>query len=298
MNAALWSEIVQAAKASSGQVMSVRTPSFQPVPGGCVHESWRVDDSSGSWFVKTNAGEFLPVFKAELEGLEALGAFETLRVPRPVAAGICSGRAWLVMEFIPLRSGPSSEFFEMGRQLARLHRFSDPDGLHGARTHNYIGATRQRNTRHSNWATFFREERLAPQLDLHPGDFPGHAALLDAVTLLLADHQPAPSPLHGDLWGGNAAFDPGGRPVVYDPAFYFGDRETDIAFTRMFGGFPDAFHEGYKSEHPLPDDQAGREDIYNLYHLLNHHHLFGGAYGCQARSVMQSILHRTDSIFG
>lgn len=53
----------------------------------------------------------------------------------------------------------------------------------------------------------------------------------------IGGHEPSPSLLHGDLWGGNAGFDSAGEPVIFDPAVYFGDREAELAFTRMFGGF-------------------------------------------------------------
>ena len=42
----------------------------------------------------------------------------------------------------------------------------------------------------------------------------------------------------GDLWSGNAARLASGEPVIFDPAVYFGDRETDLAMTELFGGFP------------------------------------------------------------
>ena len=50
-------------------------------------------------------------------------------------------------------------------------------------------------------------------------------------------YQPVASLLHGDLWGGNLAYLPDGSPVIYDPAVYYGDRETDLAMTELFGGF-------------------------------------------------------------
>ena len=94
--------------------------------------------------------------------------------------------------------------------------------------------------------------------------------------------------LHGDLWGGNAAFLPDGEPVLFDPASYYGDRETDLAFTRLFGGFAPTFYRRYRELMPAPEPV--RESIYNLYHLLNHDHLFGGGYGEQSATLMRGIL--------
>ena len=99
-----------------------------------------------------------------------------------------------------------------------------------------------------------------------------------------------PSLLHGDLWTGNIGFIDGEQPVLYDPAVYFGDRETDIAFTEMFGGLTRAFHDAYQAAFPLDPGYATRRSLYNLYHILNHYNLFGGAYGRQAQDVMRSLL--------
>jgi fructosamine-3-kinase len=88
------------------------------------------------------------------------------------------------------------------------------------------------------------------------------------------------------LWGGNAGFDASGAPVVFDPAVSFGDRETDLAFTKAFGGFGEAFYRGYREAWPMPDGWRDREPVYNLYHVLNHALLFGGSYGVEAQRVI------------
>ncbi len=84
---------------------------------------------------------------------------------------------------------------------------------------------------------------------------------------LISKHNPQPSLLHGDLWGGNKGFckvkvkdsDGNGNqngatmPVIFDPATYYGDREADIAMTYLFGGFNDEFYKGYEFEWELPE---------------------------------------------
>ena len=80
---------------------------------------------------------------------------------------------------------------------------------------------------------------------------------------------------------------------MFDPAVYFGDREADIAMTRLFGGFGPAFYEAYDEAWPLPDGAAGRSHLYNLYHLLNHFNLFGGGYAAQAERMMGRLLAET-----
>jgi protein-ribulosamine 3-kinase len=78
--------------------------------------------------------------------------------------------------------------------------------------------------------------------------------------------------------------------VLYDPAVYFGDRETDLAMTTLFGGFGAAFYEAYHAAWPLEAGYATRRDLYNLYHVLNHFNLFGGGYRGQAERMIERLL--------
>jgi len=80
---------------------------------------------------------------------------------------------------------------------------------------------------------------------------------------------------------------------VFDPAPYRGDREVDLAMARLFGGFPDAFFAGYDQEWPLPAGYRPRQDVYNLYHLINHANLFGGGYLQQAQQSIKALLRVT-----
>jgi protein-ribulosamine 3-kinase len=76
----------------------------------------------------------------------------------------------------------------------------------------------------------------------------------------------------------------------FDPAVYFGDREADLAMTRLFGGFGPRFYRAYEARAPLPAGAAARVDLYNLYHVLNHANLFGGGYARQARTLLDRLL--------
>jgi fructosamine-3-kinase len=151
---------------------------------------------------------------------------------------------------------------------------------------NYIGATPQANAWCDDWAEFWRERRLRPQLEQarSKGFDLGKIALED----LLIKHQPEPALLHGDLWSGNAGFTAEG-PVVFDPAVYYGDREADLAMTELFGGFPREFYDAYNEAWPLEAGYAQRKHLYNLYHLLNHLNLFGGGYLGQVSSTLRLL---------
>jgi fructosamine-3-kinase len=114
--------------------------------------------------------------------------------------------------------------------------------------------------------------------------------LLEKLPTFFRDHRPAPSLLHGDLWSGNAAATVTGEAAVFDPAVYYGDRETDIAMTELFGGFTSAFYEAYRAERPLDPGYEQRKPLYDLYHVLNHLNLFGGGYEAQAERMIGQLL--------
>ena len=113
---------------------------------------------------------------------------------------------------------------------------------------------------------------------------------MDRLPDLFTDYRPLPSLLHGDLWGGNMDTDTEGRPVIFDPAVYYGDREADLAMTELFGGPGGDFYRAYDAAWPLDPGYRLRKTLYNLYHILNHYNLFGGGYAGQAERMTERLL--------
>jgi len=269
---------------------------FQSVSGGCIHRALLGEDQGGRrLFLKLNEASRASLFEGERRGLELLDQAGAIRVPKPLAAGTAGETAYLLLEGLDLRNGGGPGGDErMGERLAALHGHRSPDGRFGAGGDNHIGATSQPNGWKKSWADFFAERRLGHMLDLanaRGGEFSETESTdtLAAARAILEAHGPAPSLLHGDLWGGNAAFDENGEPVLFDPASYYGDAEADIAFTGMFGGFGPGFYRAYRERRPAPAWVELLHTIYNLYHLLNHFVLFGGGYGESARRSMGEI---------
>ena len=294
MNAALKDALEQAIRSATGRPFSIRA--WSAASGGCIHRSLVLADGETRYFAKTNDVSFLDAFSAETDGLAALQS-AGLRVPQPVCHGACETGAYLILEFLDLHSHAGDEAFaRLGRDLAALHAHTGSN--YGWPRDNYIGPTQQQNARHAGWAQFWRDERLRPQLGLAARD--GHRTLerlgerlcarMDDV---LAGHAPAPSLLHGDLWSGNAGFLRDGTPVLFDPAVYWGDREADLAMTELFGGFAASFYAAYRETAPLDSGYELRKRLYNLYHLLNHAHLFGGGYTAQAERLLHELLALT-----
>ena len=253
-------------------------------------------DGTQRWFVKTAAPRYAPLLAAEAEGLAALHATGTVRVPSVIAQGGESNSVhWLVLEWLELHPLDRADEAALGAALGALH--SQVAGTSfGWPRDNFIGATPQRNVWHARWIDFWRERRLRPQLERaaqngytgklqHDGE-----RLMGALDTLLAGHAPMPALLHGDLWGGNAGALSDGTAVVFDPAVYIGDRETDLAMTELFGGFGTEFRLAYRDVCPIEDGFDVRRDVYNLYHLLNHLNLFGAAYRPRCEAVMARLL--------
>lgn len=266
----------------------------EAVSGGSINRCYRWRCGGTLLFVKVADQRGAPGLAAESAGLARLADARAVRIPRVLAHGTAGRSTFLALEWIESRPAGRTAEHRLGERLAAQHRVTV--GQFGLADDNFIGTTRQPNGWVEDWAEFFRERRLRHQLALAVqngfGDLlekPG-ARLLESVDALLAGHRPQASLLHGDLWAGNWLADERDEPVIFDPAVYYGDRETDLAMTRLFGGFGRAFYDAYRDAAPLPAGHAVRAELYNLYHVLNHANLFGGGYARQARAGIDRLL--------
>jgi protein-ribulosamine 3-kinase len=265
------------------------------VSGGSIHRTYRWQCGATALFVKVaDHGVGAAGLEAEAAGLQTLADAQAIRVPRVLARGRAGTTAFLALEWIESRPAGRAAEHRLGERLAAQHRVTSRQ--FGFTGDNFIGRTPQPNGWLPDWPEFFRERRLRHQLALAVQngfaallETPG-ARLLEATAALLAGHRPEASLLHGDLWAGNWLADESEEPVIFDPAVYFGDREADLAMTRLFGGFGRAFYDAYLTETPLPAGHAVRAELYNLYHVLNHANLFGGGYARQARASIERLL--------
>lgn len=286
----LWQHLSEQISEHTGSHYQVN--SHRSMGGGCINQACRISDGSTDYFVKLNDRSHGDMFEVEALSLGEMASSNTIRVPRPVCFGHTDAQAYVVMEYLPMNGRANPEL--LGRQLAAMHKVTS--NRFGWQRDNTIGSTPQYNQPMDNWVDFWREQRLLPQLKLAQQN--GYGRSLDGVTdRLLSDfprlfenHQPVPSMLHGDLWGGNASGLEDGTPVIYDPAFYYGDREADIAMTRLFGGFSSDFYRAYNEAWPLEDGFEVRRTFYNLYHIINHLNLFGTGYLGQALSMSEQVL--------
>jgi len=255
---------------------------LRPVPGGSIHQCYRAQGTVERYFVKLGGPECADMFAAEADGLEALRDASPFAIPVVVACESDDRHACLVLEYLDIKPlGAPADGTRAGEALAALHAHQH-DGF-GWHRDNFLGRTALVNTFHAQWATFLDQARFTPLLDAAAAaGFVDLARkgrkLVDRLPALFVEYQPPASLLHGDLWHGNIGVLEDGRPVLFDPATFYGDPVFDLAMTALFGGFPTSFYTAYRQAMPPTPEHDAREHLYRCYHLLNHLVLFGRSY--------------------
>lgn len=266
------------------------------VGGGCISNTTRIELASGTQvFLKwARTGEQpASMFTEEARALRAIAQTHTVRVPAVLECGQAEGYNWLLLEWLEPGSGSTKSQHVLGEQLAALHRHGANE--YGWPSDNFIGSLPQSNRRHGRWAQFWRDERLLPQLALAaPRLDQGERRRLEQVCaacddLLAGTDADGPGLLHGDLWSGNVHMLADGTPALVDPSSYYGHREVDLAMARLFGGFTEAFFGGYERAWPCMHEADARVRVYQVYYLLVHVNLFGGAYRAQTMTTVAEL---------
>ncbi|HJN63452.1 MAG: fructosamine kinase family protein [Flavobacteriales bacterium] len=251
------------------------------IVGGCINNAIKINTNKGDFFVKWNTNSKANMFQSEYHGLKVLKDTNTIRIPNV----LCFDDDFLILEFIP-PSNPNNAFWEVfGQKLALMHK--QTHSKFGLDFDNYIGSLHLDNTQNKNWTEFFIQNRLQAQLSI--GNFSGTLLsdfdkLFQKLPNLFPNERPAL--LHGDLWSGNFLAKNGDTPMLIDPAIYYGNREMDIAMSKLFGGFNSDFYFAYNESHPLENGWEERIQICNLYPLLVHVNLFGGSYRNQVKNIL------------
>ncbi len=273
--------------------------------GGDINEAFEARLADGRRvFVKTNAHADPRMWACEARGLDWLREANAVRIPAVLAHSdaqsdtIGHSRSdalpFLILERIAPAPRAADFDEQLGRSLARLHRFGAP--AFGFSEANFIGSLPQDNTPCDSWPEFYVRRRLEPQL--RAAIDAGHASSrwlrdFDRLFARIADLAGPPEPssrLHGDLWGGNVLADERGQPCLIDPAVYGGHREVDLAMLRLFGGASTRCYAAYDETWPLAPGHAERVRLYQLYPLLVHVNLFGGGYVSSVESALRAYL--------
>jgi len=270
-----------------------KVTSFKSLSGGCISDAYKITTSDNSnYFLKYNPSISDDMFIKEANGLNELAKTNAIRVPKVLHFD----SELILLEYIPTGSKKKTFFEDFGRQFAEMHQFSSDN--FGFYEDNYIGSNPQMNIpdelEKDDWVSFYFKKRILYQLKLAEkiGNSTeelrkGISKLENKINEIVGDSNEKPSLLHGDLWSGNYMVDEDGSAVLIDPAVYYGHREADLGMTKLFGGFGSEFYQAYNEAYPLQDGFEYRENIYKLYHVLNHLNLFGGGYYSQAISLIK-----------
>jgi fructosamine-3-kinase len=284
------------------EVFSAAPDSVQYLGSSAFNQTARVEVRGVAYFVKWNVDATPGFFTAEAHGLEVLARSGAIRTPAVIGVGErgTNSGSYLVLEWID-QTTESPQFGEkLGQAVAQLHHKTEQ--RFGLGSDNFIGALPQFNTSTVRWPDFYRDQRIMPQMHLARQN--GYLSatresllnqIVEQMDDLLADLQPMSSLLHGDLWSGNFLAAAGDQPVLIDPAVYYGDREVEIAFTELFGGFPSRFLEAYREAYPLDAGYERRRALYHLYPMLVHLNLFGESYGSRVDAICRQYVKTRQS---
>ena len=264
----------------------------QSLSGGCISNAYKIKTGVGEiYFLKYNSSVNNDMFMKEAHGLQELNKAGVIKIPDV----ICYDEDYILLEQIEAGIKQKNFSEDFGRKFALLHNFTSE--FYGFYEDNYIGSNPQINISQGNekqdWTKFYFNKRILFQLYLAEETGNSTSELRKAIAVLenkmdeiVVDNGENPSLLHGDLWNGNYLINKKGFACLIDPAVYYGNREADLAMTKLFGGFDSKFYEAYNEAFPLPEGHEYRENIYKLYHVLNHLNLFGGGYYSQAMSLI------------
>lgn len=262
----------------------------------------RLSTKRGRFALKWALPSHAAALAAEAQGLGLLQAAGALRVPSVIAVSFTpqAEHAYVFVLSEWLESGGARvDMARLGTALATMHQSGAV--AYGLADNNFIGGTPQINGWDNDWPRFFAQRRLRPQVEravtqglLTSTVRHNLEGIVNHIHDLLGGVVRQPALLHGDLWGGNVvAADANGTPALIDPAVYYGDREAELAFTELFGGFSSAFYAAYNQAWPLEPGYLERRDLYNLYHVLNHLNLFGRSYSAHVEAIAQRYAVRS-----
>lgn len=269
--------------------------SINHVSGGQINDAFHVVTDQGHYFIKTNADAPANFFTFEANGLKAIAKTNTISVPDvyDLQEKAEDDASVLVLQWV---NGEVTKHTaaKLGEQLAALHQ--NVERYYGLAEDGFIGTLKQPNQQTESWVEYFQKNKLQTQLNygIKNNVISGNRRNnLENLIKNLANYipdQPDRSLLHGDLWRGNWLAGENGQPYLVDPAILVGDRSFELAYTELFGGFPETFYDAYRDTWPLSAEYPDTKAIYQLFYLLVHLNIFGEHYGSAVDAILKSYV--------
>lgn len=254
--------------------------SYQPVSGGDINESYRIQADGQSYFIKIQPNQPAKYFAHEINGLKAIG--KVINTPTPVYNGEINGNAYLVLNWLDESSGSQAD---LGRAVAAMHQQYSANNQFGFVDNHRTKALVKDNSWNASWRDFYVHQRLLPEVQVASDRGRWNRwrqehfeQMVKRFNDYYQGHEVRPSLLHGDLWAGNFMF-ADNQPYLIDPDAVYGDREFDLAMTTVFGGFDNDFYRAYAADYPFTPGINDRLPWYRFYYLCMHLVLFGESYG-------------------
>lgn len=261
------------------------------IGGGCINNALLLKTNIGDFFLKWNTNCAPDMFIKEADGLNEMRLIPntSIVIPKVIFAKERDTTAGcIILEYLQTAVNTNGYDEKLGRGIAELHNYKADK--YGFRSSNFCGTTIQPNNWTENWPEFFSQFRikyliglLVKQRYFTSPEVNIFEKLIEKIPSILTN-KTYPSLIHGDLWSGNYMYTTNG-PALIDPAAYYADREMELGMMQLFGGFNATVWEAYNEYLPLEKGWKERTKLYQLYHILNHYHLFGGSYGHQAISI-------------
>lgn len=251
---------------------------------------YKISDDNYCFLVKVAPIEQIELFEAEKHARDTLTRDSDFIIADTITLGTSKEFAFIVLEFLEDLTSQDN-WYLCGQTLAKMHIKCEQE-MFGSDEDNYVIDQPQPNQWHKKWHIFFAEERLGWQLQLL-SEQRIKLVDIDEFVHIIKPHIPhyiTPSLLHGHFWKGNIRFYHG-RPMLLDPACYYGDKLVDIATAELFATLPDEFYAGYQSISAINLSPI-LKDIYQLYPLLVLANRFSGDYINQSKEKIKHILEQ------
>ena len=121
----MWHKIAAHISETTGESFSI--DNRRSVSGGCINQGYAINSSTRTYFAKINQASQVAMFETEALGLQQMAQTQTIRLPQPICWGTEGNSAYIVLEWLDLRSGGSEiAWAEMGRKLAQMHQYTPP----------------------------------------------------------------------------------------------------------------------------------------------------------------------------